>query len=354
MEHLFSLGLESADTNIKPDTQFIPKSRIQEHSISEKSDSMLGLSGEQKIDALPTKPVSKIHSKDSPKIHVEQLISRQSEEKPQDTMASNESVDASSQSLSTASEHGAGKELMSGLMGVFHEVQHHLDTTDVQKLVGVLDSHRVSQPVQHPQPPPPQSQFPGLMNKLGEMFEGDEAQERRQEEQAEKHRLEVEVEKAKHHHLPADMFEKLGLGSRSDVESSPASQSESFMEKLSLKVHSAASGNTVVALKDQSLAGRLDSVMHHKKDGSSSRLGGGISDTIQSALGGGSAAEGKEDDLDKAIDFVQQHILRQGTQSHESILEQMKDEQIARTIRAQYQKLTGHEFPMKKGKKHWH
>ncbi|KAJ3731604.1 hypothetical protein DFJ43DRAFT_372512 [Lentinula guzmanii] len=272
MEHLFSLGLESADTNIKPDTQFIPKSRIQEHSISEKSDSMLGLSEEQKIDALPTKPVSKIHSKDSPKIHVEQLISRQSEEKPQDTMASNES-DASSQSLSTASEHGAGKELMSGLMGVFHEVQHHLDTTDVRKLVGVLDSHRVSQPVQHP--PPPQSQFPGLMNKLGEMFEGDEAQKRRQEEQAEKHRLEVEVEKAKHHHLPADMFEKLGLGSRSDVESSPASQSESFMEKLSLKVHSAASGNTVVALKDQSLAGRLDSVMHHKKDGSSSRLGGG-------------------------------------------------------------------------------
>ncbi|KAJ3981576.1 hypothetical protein F5890DRAFT_1374421, partial [Lentinula detonsa] len=51
-----------------------------------------------------------------------------------------------------------------------------------------------------------------------------------------------------------------------------------------------------------------------------------------------------------AIDFVQQYILRQGTQSHESILEQMKDEQIARTIRAQYQKLTGHEFPMKKGK----
>ncbi|KAJ3981577.1 hypothetical protein F5890DRAFT_1534885 [Lentinula detonsa] len=200
-------------------------------------------------------------------------------------------ADASSRSLSTASEHGAGKELMSDLMGVFHEVQHHTDTTDVQKLVGVLDSHRVSQPVQHPQPPLPQSQFPGLMNKLGEMFEGDEAQKRRQEEQAEKHRLEVEVEKAKHHHLPADMFEKLGLGSRSDVESSPASQSESLMETLSSKVLSAASGNTVVALKDQSLAGRLDSVLHHKKDSSSSRLSGGISDTIQSALGGGSAAD---------------------------------------------------------------
>ncbi|KAJ3903347.1 hypothetical protein F5879DRAFT_761361, partial [Lentinula edodes] len=49
-----------------------------------------------------------------------------------------------------------------------------------------------------------------------------------------------------------------------------------------------------------------------------------------------------------AIDFVQHHILRQGTQSHESILEQMKDEQIALTIRAQYQNLTGREFPLKK------
>ncbi|KAJ3873236.1 hypothetical protein F5051DRAFT_419772 [Lentinula edodes] len=95
-------------------------------------------------------------------------------------------------------------------------------------------------------------------------------------------------------------------------------------------------------------------MMHHRKADNSSQLSGGITDTIQSALGGGSKAEENEDDLDKAIDFVQHHILRQGAQSHESILEQLKDEQIARTIRAQYQNLTGREFPLKKGEKHWH
>ncbi|KAH7880099.1 uncharacterized protein C8R40DRAFT_1035369 [Lentinula edodes] len=89
--------------------------------------------------------------------------------------------------------------------------------------------------------------------------------------------------------------------------------------------------------------------MHHRKADNSSQLSGGITDKIQSALGGGSEAEENE-----AIDFVQHHILRQGTQSHESILEQMKDEQIALTIRAQYQNLTGREFPLKKGEKHWH
>ncbi|KAF9056748.1 hypothetical protein BDP27DRAFT_1344994 [Rhodocollybia butyracea] len=49
-------------------------------------------------------------------------------------------------------------------------------------------------------------------------------------------------------------------------------------------------------------------------------------------------------EFEKAIDFVQRHIL----QSHESIVEQINDEQMAKTIKAQYKHLTGRGFPLKK------
>ena len=48
-----------------------------------------------------------------------------------------------------------------------------------------------------------------------------------------------------------------------------------------------------------------------------------------------------------AIDFIQEHILRQGDQSNESALEQMKDEQISDAIRRAYKSVTGHELPVK-------
>lgn len=94
----------------------------------------------------------------------------------------------------------------------------------------------------------------------------------------------------------------------------------------------------------------------------------GLGAKINAALGGGHAAETEEDHLDKgaprhiltvwtrfnvylAIDFVQEHILKKGDQSHESFLEQMKDEQIASVVRKQYKERTGHEFPLKEPKK---
>ncbi|KAF8978177.1 hypothetical protein BDQ17DRAFT_1205701, partial [Cyathus striatus] len=64
-------------------------------------------------------------------------------------------------------------------------------------------------------------------------------------------------------------------------------------------------------------------------------------------LGGGASGEKKEDGLDKAIDFVQEHVFKQGPQHNESAIEQMKDNQIADAIRDQYQKFTGKEFPIK-------
>jgi len=47
------------------------------------------------------------------------------------------------------------------------------------------------------------------------------------------------------------------------------------------------------------------------------------------------------------IDFVQEHILKQGPQDNESAIEQAKDEAISDFIRAQYKSYTGKEFPIK-------
>ncbi|EEB93422.1 hypothetical protein MPER_07923, partial [Moniliophthora perniciosa FA553] len=61
-------------------------------------------------------------------------------------------------------------------------------------------------------------------------------------------------------------------------------------------------------------------------------------------------SERYEHHLDKAIDFVQEHVLKQGAQDDESHLEQWKDDRIASTIRSQYKNATGHEFPVKEKK----
>ncbi|KZT28730.1 hypothetical protein NEOLEDRAFT_1128918 [Neolentinus lepideus HHB14362 ss-1] len=63
--------------------------------------------------------------------------------------------------------------------------------------------------------------------------------------------------------------------------------------------------------------------------------------------GGGPASEANEDILDKTIDFFQEHVLRQGDQSNETALEQLKDEQISDGLRRAYKSVTGHELPIK-------
>jgi hypothetical protein len=69
---------------------------------------------------------------------------------------------------------------------------------------------------------------------------------------------------------------------------------------------------------------------------------------VNEMAGGGQAGELKEDKLDKAVDLFQQHILKQGEQSNESAIEQLKDEQIANAIRMSVKSATGKDLP--KGK----
>ncbi|KAL1748404.1 hypothetical protein HDZ31DRAFT_23147, partial [Schizophyllum fasciatum] len=70
-------------------------------------------------------------------------------------------------------------------------------------------------------------------------------------------------------------------------------------------------------------------------------------DKVNEAFGGGRKSEKNEDGLDKAVDFVQAHVLKQGDQKNESAWEQAKDEQISDAIRATYKSATGHEFFVK-------
>ncbi|CAI4211018.1 unnamed protein product [Parascedosporium putredinis] len=75
--------------------------------------------------------------------------------------------------------------------------------------------------------------------------------------------------------------------------------------------------------------------------------GGGFTDKLNNMAGGGARGEQNEDALDKGIDYIQEHVLGQGSQTNESAVEQMKDEKIADFIRNQYKSTTGSEFPVK-------
>ncbi|KAK1836541.1 hypothetical protein QBC39DRAFT_296580 [Podospora conica] len=74
---------------------------------------------------------------------------------------------------------------------------------------------------------------------------------------------------------------------------------------------------------------------------------GSLLDKLHGVAGGGPESEKKEDALDKGIDFVQEKFFGQGPQHNEHAAEQAKDKLIADTIREQYKKATGNEFPIK-------
>lgn len=50
-----------------------------------------------------------------------------------------------------------------------------------------------------------------------------------------------------------------------------------------------------------------------------------------------------------AIDFFQEHVLRQGPQDNETALEQLKDKKIADSIKHGFKRTTGFDLP---GTKH--
>ncbi|KAJ8520795.1 hypothetical protein ONZ45_g2413 [Pleurotus djamor] len=83
-------------------------------------------------------------------------------------------------------------------------------------------------------------------------------------------------------------------------------------------------------------------------DGQKKEDGDGVNvmGLLNNVMGGGKKGENKEDGLDKAVDYVQEHVFKQGDQSNESAVEQAKDEAISDAIRDQYKKMTGKDFPI--------
>ncbi|KAJ8495484.1 hypothetical protein ONZ45_g12836 [Pleurotus djamor] len=78
-------------------------------------------------------------------------------------------------------------------------------------------------------------------------------------------------------------------------------------------------------------------------DGQKKEDGDGVNvmGLLNNVMGGGKKGENKE-----AVDYVQEHVFKQGDQSNESAVEQAKDEAISDAIRDQYKKMTGKDFPI--------
>ncbi|KAK5662613.1 hypothetical protein OQA88_8527 [Cercophora sp. LCS_1] len=90
----------------------------------------------------------------------------------------------------------------------------------------------------------------------------------------------------------------------------------------------------------------LENKQVHTQTQSSSSGGGGFMDKLSGMAGGGKQGEKNEDALDKGVDWVQENVFKQGPQNNESAFEQAKDEKISDTIRDQYKKATGKDFPV--------
>ncbi|KAG8730189.1 hypothetical protein FRC11_007296 [Ceratobasidium sp. 423] len=73
---------------------------------------------------------------------------------------------------------------------------------------------------------------------------------------------------------------------------------------------------------------------------------GGFMGLLNNAMGGGKTGKAKEDSLDKAVDWVQEHILGQGPQNNKWTLQQAEDKQISDFIHSQYKGVTGKDFPI--------
>ncbi|KAF5372316.1 hypothetical protein D9615_009243 [Tricholomella constricta] len=73
---------------------------------------------------------------------------------------------------------------------------------------------------------------------------------------------------------------------------------------------------------------------------------GNLLGKLNNALGGGASGEKKEDAVDKAVDFFQEHVLKAGPQTNESAIEQAKDEHISDAIRSGFKSMTGKDIPI--------
>jgi len=187
----------------------------------------------------------------------------------------------------------------------------------------------------------------GLSGKIQDLLDHGEA--RKKQEEAEFARIDAEA-KDEHHKM-------LGLrGKILDVldgpDARPAGSKPAAEHGLKDRVSDLwGSHATQKAEEQEDVGDKILDVLagnHGKKQKEKEAQKSWFASKVREMAGGGQAGELDEDKLDKAVDLFQQRILKEGDQSDESAIEQLKDEQIANAIRHSFKSVTGHELP--KGK----
>ncbi|KAF9788101.1 hypothetical protein BJ322DRAFT_1047018 [Thelephora terrestris] len=187
----------------------------------------------------------------------------------------------------------------------------------------------------------------GLTGKMQDLV--DHGESRKRQEEAEYARIDAEArqERSKQLGLRGKILDVLDGSDPRHAGSKPASEN-GLKDRVSELWGSGAKQN---AERKEDIGDKILDVLagdKGKKQKEKEAQKNWFANKINEMGGGGQAGELKEDKLDKAIDLFQQHILKQGDQSNESAIEQLKDEQIANAIRQSFKSVTGHTLP--KGK----
>ncbi|KAK8244009.1 hypothetical protein HDK90DRAFT_142668 [Phyllosticta capitalensis] len=169
------------------------------------------------------------------------------------------------------------------------------------------------------------------------------------EKRAEEHRHQEELDASRVH--PAAEHERKSSNSfldkltgREEQHESPEVENKKYHEEAEHEKHNFLDRITGKAAREEEERRRREEEERNKSTWDK------MGDKFNEKLGGGRKAEQEEDKLDKGIDFVQEHILKQGPQDDESAFEQRKDKMIADAIRSGYKSSTGHEFFLKEKK----
>ncbi|KAG6915831.1 hypothetical protein DXG01_009664 [Tephrocybe rancida] len=149
----------------------------------------------------------------------------------------------------------------------------------------------------------------------------------------------------KEEHLLDKLSSALGSHHSTPAPAPPAPKEEHLLDKISSAFGHSAPPPPPPAPKHEGLLGKLEEVVGHVTKDDTPAKPQTFGDKINNVLGGRAKGEQKEDALDKAIDFVQEHVLKQGQQKNETVIEQLKDEQIAGAIRHGIKSVTGKDVP---------
>ncbi|KAK1229326.1 hypothetical protein PQX77_007615 [Marasmius sp. AFHP31] len=213
--------------------------------------------------------------------------------------------------------------------------EHLLD-----KITGALGGREEAQP-----PPPPPPEHKNIFEKIGDAFGGEKP-----------------VQPPPPPPKPEGLSDKIHAALHGDERKAVSEQQaagEGILDKLGLGHQP-----EPVPPKEESLLDRIGSSFHHEppreptlgeKIGSSLGLG-----KTEQQEGTPPACHSRAADPSSyapcvplrthKIISIREHVLRQGQQDNESHFEQWKDDRIAGTIRSQYEKAIGHEFPGKEKK----